>query len=91
MVRGQRPPAPEGKGKGPWKGEGSVARANRRRQLQTAIPILLGVMPPPPHRPVPRPTTMKQQKRWANTTAWWIFMNCEKSIDTADCQESINI
>ena len=37
---------------------------------------------------VPRPLTMEKQKQWANTAAWWIFVNGEKSIDTAYCQES---
>ena len=44
-------------------------------------PVALLPQPPSPHR----------KKRWANTTAWWIFASGEKSIDAANCHDSSNI
>ena len=38
-----------------------------------------------------QPASMEKQKRWANTVAWCVCMSGDKSIDTADCQESSNI
>ena len=40
---------------------------------------------------VPSPAAMEKQKRWANTAAWWIFVNGERPIGAANRHESSNI